>query len=199
MKLKFMLACVVVSILLLGPAITALAHGTTQVGDYELVIGFHSEPVYQGEPNSLDLFVTNTKTNEKVNGLEDSLQVEIIHGASKKTLKLEPQEDLEGAYTAGVIPTATGDYTWHVFGKIGDTPVDVSMTSGPDTFNPVEPKSNTSFPSADLSAAELSAQTTVAASTAQTALIIGGIGIVLGLAGLVVGFMGWRAAYRQAG
>ena len=198
MKLKFMLSFSVVAILLLGLPVSALAHGTTQVGDYELVIGFHNEPVYQGEPNSLDLFVTNTKTNEKVNGLEDSLQVEIIHGASKKTLKLEPQEDLDGAYTADVIPTATGDYTWHVFGKIGDTPVDVSMTSAPDTFNPVEPKSDTSFPGTELSAAELSAQTAAAASTAQTALMIGGIGAVLGLAGLVLGFMGWRAARRQA-
>jgi hypothetical protein len=196
MKLKFMLSFSVVAILLLGLPVSALAHGTTQVGDYELVIGFHNEPVYQGEPNSLDLFVTNTKTNEKVNGLEDTLQVEIIHGASKKTLKLEPQEDLDGAYTAVVIPTATGDYTWHVFGKIGDTPVDVSMTSGPDTFNPVEPKSNASFPGAELSAAELSSQTAAAASTAQTALIIGGIGAVLGLAGLILGFMGWRAARR---
>jgi hypothetical protein len=199
MKLKFLLSFSVVAILLLVLPVSTLAHGTVQVGDYELVIGFHSEPVYQGEPNSLDLFVTNTKTNEKVNGLEDSLQVEIIHGASKKTLKLEPQEDLDGAYTADVIPTATGDYTWHVFGKIGETPVDVSMTSAPDTFNPVEPKSNASFPEAELSSAELSAHTAAAAGTAQTALIIGGIGVVLGLAGLVVGFMGWRAAHRQAG
>jgi hypothetical protein len=29
-------------------------------GDYELMIGFHKEPAYQGEPNGFDLFVTNT-------------------------------------------------------------------------------------------------------------------------------------------
>jgi hypothetical protein len=198
MKHKLLLSFAVVAILLLMLPDGAFAHGTTQVGDYELVIGFHTEPVYQGEPNSLDLFVTNTKTNEKVNGLEASLQVEIIHGASKKILKLQPQEDLDGAYTADVIPTATGDYTWRIFGKIGDTPVDVSMTSAPDTFNPVEPKSAASFPGAELSTDELSAQTAAAASTAQTALIIGGIGVVLGLAGLVLGFMGWRTTHRQA-
>ena len=42
------------------------AHGTLQVGDYSVVIGFHNEPVLVGIPNSLDLFVTNTKTNTKV-------------------------------------------------------------------------------------------------------------------------------------
>lgn len=52
---------------------TVAAHGVTQVGDYELVIGFHNEPAYQGEPNGLDLFVTNTTTNERVNGLEETL------------------------------------------------------------------------------------------------------------------------------
>ena len=198
MKLKFMLACLIVFILLLGPSISALAHGTTQVGDYELEIGFLNEPVYQDVPNGLDLIVTNTKTNEAVNGLENSLQVEIIHGASKKTLKLAPQDGVDGAYTADVIPTETGDYTWHVFGKIGDTPVDVSMTSAPDTFSPVEPKSGASFPGTQPSTAELSSQTAAATNTAQTALILSGIGAVLGLAGLVVGFMALQAARRPA-
>ena len=29
----------------------ASAHGHTEVGDYTLVIGFHNEPAYQGEPS----------------------------------------------------------------------------------------------------------------------------------------------------
>src|SRR3712207_2445722 len=112
----------------------AFAHGQTQVGDYELVIGFHNEPAYQGEPNGLDLFVTNTKTNEKVEGLEKTLKAEIIFGASKKELTISPQFGRPGDYTAHVLPAEVGDYTWHIFGKIEDTPVDVSMTSSPDTF-----------------------------------------------------------------
>ena len=119
---------------------TALAHGRTQVGDYELVIGFHNEPAYQGEPNGLDLFVTNVTTNEPVNGLEDTLRVEIIYGASKKELPIRAQFGQDGAYTADVLPTETGDYTWHIWGDIEGTPVDVSMTSSPDTFGSVEPR-----------------------------------------------------------
>ena len=109
----------------------ASAHGHTEVGDYELVIGFHNEPAYQSEPNGLDLFVTNKKTGEKVNDLADTLKVEIIFGSSKKELKIRPQWGEDGAYTADVLPTVAGDYTWHIWGAIKGTPVDVSMTSSP--------------------------------------------------------------------
>jgi hypothetical protein len=176
----------------------AAAHGHTDVGDYALVIGFHNEPAYQGEPNGLDLFVTNEKTDERVNGLEETLRVEIIYGSSKKELQIEPQFGQDGAYTAHVIPTETGDYTWHIFGMIEETPVDVSMTSSPDTFSPVESKALVSFPSSEASTGELVAQASSAASTAQTALVVGGIGVVLGLLGLVFGLLGFQAARRRA-
>jgi hypothetical protein len=165
---------------------TVFAHGTTQVGDYELVIGFHNEPAYQGEPNGLDLFVTNTTTNERVNGLEETLRVEIIYGASKKELTIETQFGQDGAYTAHVLPTEAGDYTWHIWGEIEGTPVDVSMTSSPDTFSSVEPKSVVAFPAAEPTLAELRQQS-------QTALTIGIVGAVLGLIGIVVGFLGMRS------
>jgi len=61
----------------------AQAHAPVEVGDYTLIIGFHNEPVLQGEPNSLDLFVSNTKTGEKINGVEETLQAEIIFGSLK--------------------------------------------------------------------------------------------------------------------
>jgi hypothetical protein len=180
--------------LLLVAGGSALAHGQTQVGDYELEIGFHNEPAYQGEPNGLDLFVTNTKTGEKVNGLEETLQAEIIYGSSKKELALEPQDEQDGAYTASVLPTATGDYTWHIWGAIEDTPVDVSMTSSPDTFGSVEPKSALAFPAPEPSAADLQAQATAGAQTARMALVAGLIGVALGVGGLIVGFLGLRTA-----
>jgi hypothetical protein len=171
----------------------AFAHGHTQVGDYELVIGFRNEPAYQGEPNGLDLIVTNTKTNEKVTGLEKTLNVEIIYGSSKKQLEVRPQFGREGAYTADVLPSRAGDYTWHIWGEINGTPVDVTMTSGPDTFNPVQPKSAAAFPAPEPAPDELQAQAASAAQLAQTALIVGGVGVVLGAAGLVVGFLGMRS------
>jgi hypothetical protein len=196
MRSRILLILCVSTFLLAFPQ-RAAAHGHTEVGDYELVIGFHSEPAYQGEPNGLDLFVTNSKTGERVNGLEETIQVEIIYGSSKKELQIEPQFGQDGAYTAYLIPSETGDYTWHIFGTIEDTPVDVSMTSSPDTFGSVAPKSSVSFPNTEISSAELSAQAELAASTSRIALITGGVAVVLGLLGLVFGWLGFQAARRK--
>jgi hypothetical protein len=175
----------------------ASAHGHTTVGDYELVIGFHNEPAYQSEPNGLDLFVTNMKTGEKVNDLADTLKVEIIFGGSQKELKIRPQWGEDGAYTADVLPTVDGDYTWHIWGDIKGTPVDVSMTSSPDTFSAIRAKSMVAFPAAEATPAELQAQVIVAQQAAQTALIVGIAGVAIGVAGIAVGFVGLRA--RGAG
>jgi hypothetical protein len=184
------IAAALTAVLALVTLQTALAHGHTEVGEYELVIGFHNEPAYQGEPNGLDLFVTNTTTGESVNGLEETLRAEIIFGASTRELQLEPQWGQEGAYTAYLLPTATGDYTWHIFGMIEDTPVDVSMTSGPNTFGSVEAKSVVSFPGAEMSTSDL-------AASARYALIASGVAVAASLAGLVMGGLALRASRRS--
>jgi hypothetical protein len=190
---RLALALVAVAALIPFTFSTALAHGHTTVGDYTLVIGFHNEPAYQGEPNGLDLFVTNTKTKENINGLADTLKVELIFGSSKRELKIKPQFGRDGAYTAYVVPTQAGDYTWHIWGDIKGTPVDVSMTSSPTTFGSVEAKSAAAFPAAEPTPAELQAQAAAAAQSAQLALIVGIAGAVLGIAGVVVGVAGLRA------
>ncbi len=191
-------ALVMVALILPLTARVASAHGRTTVGDYELVIGFHNEPAYQGEPNGLDLSVTNTRTRQPVNDLAGTLKAEILFGSARKELEIRPQFGRDGAYTADVLPTEAGDYTWHIWGDIQGTPVDVTVASSPDTFSAVQPKGAVAFPAAEATPAELRAQAAAAARTAQTALIVGGIGSLLGLIGTVVGFMGLRAR-RGAG
>jgi len=172
---------------------TASAHGVTTVGDYQLVIGFHNEPAYAGEPNGLDLLVTNAKTNEKVKGLEKTLQVEIINGDDKKALPIKTQFGKDGAYTADLIPTAVGDYTWHIVGSIQGTPCDVSMTSGPKTFGAVRAQADWAFP-----ARQSGGSAAADDQMARTALIVGAAGAVLGLIGAAAGAMGLRAAGRKS-
>jgi hypothetical protein len=162
---------------------TALAHGHVDVGDYQLVIGFRVEPAYSGEPNGLELVVTNEETGEPVTGLEDSLKVEIVRGSHKQALPLRAMFGEEGAYTADVVPAEAGDYTWHIFGDIEGTPVDVSMTSSPDTFSPVHDKSEIAFPPQDDSA-----------QAPDLGLILGIAGLVAGLAGLTVAIVALRKA-----
>jgi hypothetical protein len=197
-----------VTLFLAFPGGSAQAHGHIDVGDYQLTIGFLNEPAYAGEPNGLDLLVMrhaegeehqeegeehheegeeHAEAAEPVRGLEETLHVEIVYGSSSRELELRPQWGVEGAYTADVLPTAAGDYTWHIWGDIEGTPVDVEMTSSPDTFSSVEAKADLSFPAAEQTAAELQAQ-------AQTAMWVGVAGAILGLAGLITGVVSLQAA-----
>ncbi|HYF64169.1 MAG TPA: hypothetical protein VD886_15215 [Herpetosiphonaceae bacterium] len=181
----FVLAVVLLS---LAPAFVpgAAAHGRTEVGDYQFVIGFKTEPAFQGEPNGLDLMVTNKTTNEPVLNLADSLKVELIYGASKRELEVRAQFGKDGAYTAYVLPTVAGDYTWHIWGTVESTPVDITMTSSDTTFHAVRPKSDVSFPEVEATTAELTSQI-------RTSTYIGIGGAILGLGGVGLGLAGLRA------
>jgi hypothetical protein len=196
MKTRQLIPFAIVLWLSLSAYGTASAHGHIEVGEYELTIGFHSEPALQGEPNGLDLFVAVHETGEPVNGLEDSLQAEISYGRARKTLRLRPQFGQDGAYTADLLLTEAGDYTFRIFGDIQGTPVDVSLTSGPDTFSPVEPKAAISFPGEEPSASALGASVDAAANAARLALLIGVVAAVFGVAGIAFGYLGYKAARR---
>jgi hypothetical protein len=185
----------------------ALAHGHVEVGDYEITIGFFNEPAYQGDVNGIEFGVENHETGEPIAGLEDTLRLEVTYGSSTIELPVRAQFGQEGWYVGYLVPTAEGDYTAHIFGDIEGTQVDVTMTSSPDTFSSIQPKSSIAFPAADPTVGELDAQINsanqaaalasqaaqTAAQAAQTALIVGIVGILLGAAGIVVGIMGLRA------
>lgn len=179
---------ILIMLIFLWPVTTASAHGSTTVGDYQIEIGFKNEPAVQDEPNGLELLVSNSKTGKPVSGLESTLQAEIIFGASKKTLKIEPEEGAEGVYTAYVVPTSAGDYTWHIFGKIEGTPVDINMTSSPTTFASVEPRSSYSFPGREPTLQELRVELQRARTTAIVGIVLGGVGLLLGLVALIMVF-----------
>lgn len=189
----------------------AQAHGHVNVGDYELTIGFMVEPALVGEPNGLDLRVVKVASEAEdheegeedhaeateeaadhghgestpVSGLEDTLQAEIIYGSQTRELELRPVFGTEGEYTADIIPMATGDYTFHIWGEIEGTPVDVELTSAPDTFASIEAKDALMFPT-DAGSAEsgLAAQVRMAQMIAIAGVVLGGIGVVLGIMGM---------------
>jgi hypothetical protein len=179
------------------PAAAAFAHSETTAGDYSIGIGFTSEPALAGMPNGLDLMVASSKTGKPVTGAEETLQAELIFGASKQKVKIEPVEGTDGAYTASVLPTDPGDYTWHVFGTVEKQAVDVSMTSSPSTFSSVVPVSDLSFPSKLPSVLALGSSVDSANRLALVGIIVGAVGVVAGIAGLVAA-LGRRRPGRAA-
>lgn len=129
-----------------------------------------------------------------VEGLEETLQAEIIFGAESRTLAIAPQWGEPGKYTAPILPTAAGDYTWRVFGTIDGTPVDVKLSSGPDTFGAVETKDAVAFPAAEPDVAAVKAEVDTAARTASDAAGSARSALLAGIAGAVLGALGMATA-----
>ena len=55
----------------------ASVYGHIQVGDNDLEIDFHNKHVIQGQADTLDLFGTDTKTNEMVNSLKGNTKSDL--------------------------------------------------------------------------------------------------------------------------
>jgi hypothetical protein len=203
-----------------GPA---SAHVLKMVGPYHLLIGFGNEPAYAGEQNSVFLLLTNAKTGAPVvdEGLGDTLKVEVGFGTQKKLLPLVSSFDpdsgqgTKGVYNAYFIPTVSGDYTFHFFGKIRGQKVNLSVASSPTTFDSAHDPAAIEFPqqapsnvqlggrlnaeSARLSAGIHAASSKAAA--ASSALAVGIAGLVAGVAGLCAGGIALyrgRSRSRQA-
>ena len=198
---------------------SALAHEhRTVLTNYEFVVGWLNEPAIAYEPNGLDFRVTlfpdgvpeegehaegEEPEGTPVEGLEETLQAEIIAGGGAETreLTLEPAFGQPGAYESPLIPTVTGDYTFRIFGEIDGQAVDEEFSSGPETFSVIGDPSQIQFPE------QLEAPTTAGGTTGggnssessssdDTARLLGIIGIIVGVVGLGAG--GLAVASRRS-
>ncbi|HWC43010.1 MAG TPA: hypothetical protein VHK02_13575 [Actinomycetota bacterium] len=129
--------------------VPALAHEDHKVANYNVEVGFGTEPAYAGVTNSVQLIITNNGdpvTNAK------GLKVAVSTGdAEPKPFPLEPywSDDFgqKGDYRAFFIPTTPGAYTFKVTGTLGGKKVDESYTSGEDGFDEVTDPAEVQYPS----------------------------------------------------
>jgi hypothetical protein len=188
------------------PATAAFAHAEREVGPFTVAIGFGTEPAYVGFPNSLEVIVHRTSDDKGIEDAASTLQAEVIFGTQNMSVALEPNFDTDsggspGDYRGAFIPTAPGDYTFHVTGTIDGTKIDEKVTSAPDTFASVTDPSTIEFPAKLPTVAELStkldreatriqaaadASAKSAKDAASTAKTLGFVGIAVGAVGLAV-------------
>jgi hypothetical protein len=217
------ICAILVSLLLVG---VADAHTVKHAGPYTIEIGWQHEPTYVGETNGVQIIVTDAH-HQPVNDLkEDDIKVVVSTGSVQSgELTFAPGFDLVegegnfGEYNAPIEPTAPGDYTFHLTGAIHGQAVDITVTSGDETFDTVKGTSDLQFPDklptltevvtrldridARLTAGTIPTQQAVDAAQARAAaaqgaadralLIGGGIGVV----GLAVGI--WSLAVARRG
>jgi hypothetical protein len=137
----------------LALAPTAAAHAAFTAGSYSIEVGWLYEPTYVGQPNGVQVTV-HDKSNQPVTDLAaDALTVVVsTAGTDSPSLTFEPAFDLAqgdgplGQYDASIVPTAPGDYSFHITGAIHGTAVDITAKSGADTFNAVISSGDIEFP-----------------------------------------------------
>lgn len=138
-------------------ALPALAHEGREVGDYEITFGWRNEPALAGLINGPEVSISMHGADEAAeeeaefpSDIPVSLQVDVTFGSESKTLPLEVDFNDPGHYIADLIPTLPGDYTFRVYGTIGDTAVDETFNSGDGEFSSVEPATDAMFPAAGI-------------------------------------------------
>lgn len=136
--------------LLLGLVVPSFAHEGREVGEGAdkavITFGWRVEPAYTDLLNGPELMIENHDTDTAVEGLEETLQLEVSYGGKSKVLKLRAVWNDPGHYTADLIPTQPGDYSFHLTGKIGSVDVDETFSSTDGEFSSVNPISDIQFP-----------------------------------------------------
>lgn len=122
------------------------AHEGREVGEYLIEFGWRNEPAYTTLFNGPEFTVVTHDSETPVEGLEDTLTLEVSYGGKSKVLKLRALFGQAGHYVADLIPTQPGDYSFHLTGKVGDVEVDESFSSADGEFSIVEPVSDIMFP-----------------------------------------------------
>ena len=214
--------------LVAAPATSAHTH--VHVGEYELSIGWANEPTYVGVPNGVEVTVSDPDGEPVTDlGAGDITVVVSTADQSTEVLPLEPAFVLDafgtpGQYLADLLPTVPGDYTFQFAGSLREETVDVTVTSGEDTFSPVQSSTGVEFPVKVPTLAEVAkrldrdnvrieelqagaGQAQVANANATNALDVASkalmVGALVGGAGLVVAvialFVAWRAGRKGAG
>jgi hypothetical protein len=197
--------------LLFGQA--ASAHERRGVAEHEIVVGWDVEPAFTGVANAVGVRVTQQGSGEPVEGLQ--LRVEILFGdkdSTRKTspLDLAPAFNETGKYSAPIVPSRPGTYTFHMTGQLDGEPFDQYFTSGEGTFDSV--KDPQEFPVEDPTRGELaerlsrvdariqtSTQKAEEAAGTTRSLALGGIALgVIALSVALAALSGTRKARQVA-
>lgn len=186
---------------LLGAPSTSLAHERRGVGGgkYDVVVGWEVEPAYVGEKNGAGIRISKAGTNpaEPIIGVEKTLRVDIRQGAQTKTFELRAVFGQPGYYVADIIPTRNGDYIWTFNGAIGEDRIDEKFDTADGKFNAVERAAGLEFPVAAPDPAQVSADIQAARSAAESAQMMGMLGVAAGVLGLLAAGAVWLSRPRQ--
>jgi hypothetical protein len=187
-------------VVLLSAPSEALAHErrSTAGGNYDLVVGWDSEPPFINQKNGVGIRISRARTDpaQPVAGAEKTLKVEIRQGGQTRAFDLRPVFGQPGYYVADVVPTRAGDYVWRFSGSIGADSVNETFDTADGKFEPVMAGSDVEFPVTAPDPNEVRSELQAARSAAERAQMIGYLGLGMGALGLLVAVLVWLARPR---
>lgn len=97
---------------------------------YKFVVGSLNEPLIVDDKSGVDLRVAILTGDEEVpvEGLQDTLQVEVSAASKSRVFDLSTQYGTPGAYKVIFFPTTSDALTYRVFGLLDGTEIDLSFT-----------------------------------------------------------------------
>jgi hypothetical protein len=139
----------------------AAAHDVHTFGPLTVALGWVHEPAYVGADNAVQVIVK--QGDSPVTDITDKdLTVDVSLGSQKMgPMPMIPTADpdtglgIPGEYEMHFIPTAPGNYTFHLSGTVKGTPVDETVTASDKTFNTVQDSTAAQWPNKVPSPAEL--------------------------------------------
>jgi hypothetical protein len=135
-------------------AAPAFAHEERKVGTYDIEVGWQHEPTYVDQLNGVQIIIHDAD-GAPVDDLGNpvTLKVSVTYAQqASDPLELEPSFDADtgegnhGEWDAAILPTAPGNYTFHLTGTINGDAVDEKFTSSDTTFDPVANPDEIEFP-----------------------------------------------------
>jgi len=139
--------------LALGAVTTVAAHDVHTFGKVTVALGWLHEPAYVGFDNAVQVLVKDAAGSPITAISDKDLTVEVSLGNAKMDAKaLVPTADpdtglgIPGEYEMHFIPTAPGNYTFHLKGTVSGQAIDETVTASDKTFNTVADASSVEFP-----------------------------------------------------
>jgi hypothetical protein len=165
----------------------ALGHERRMIGPYTFVVGWIDEPAYVNAMNALDLAVTETQGAKAVEGLEKTLQAEVTFGGTTKAqpVTIAARFGMPGRYQGFVLPTRTGDYTFHIVGMVGTMKIDEKFESGPGRFGAIESTDALQYPSKLILNSDLAARLDQLQTLVIASIVLAGLALLVSIGGLV--------------
>ena len=128
--MKIILFSFVAMFFSVGLVVSAFAHTTVEVGQYEIEVGWGIEPPVVGIRNEIVFKITEAGDTEgSYKGVTDvfkNVESTAMYGGATKKIDVN-SDPRPGYYYSSIIPTKTGSYIMDLKGEIDGTSIDVQI------------------------------------------------------------------------